>query len=139
MEPNSKKGIDYYDTIHDQKLKSLRYTRSITLRENMNFCFSFKWINKFLFLIPKFRDVFLSKFSFWEKGNMTFSIIANNFAIRKCNLWIKQLATPLGSCSFDVWAWRRFWSEVLTSRPPLKQTVLGGFDFAKIIAGGLKN
>jgi hypothetical protein len=23
-----------YDTIHDQKLKSLRYTRSITLREN---------------------------------------------------------------------------------------------------------
>ena len=33
MEPNSKKGIDYYDTIHDQKLKSLRYTRSITLRD----------------------------------------------------------------------------------------------------------
>ena len=26
LEPNSKKGIDYYDTIHDQKLKSLRYT-----------------------------------------------------------------------------------------------------------------
>ena len=28
---------------------------------------------------------------------------------------------------------------VLTSRPPLKQTVLGVFDFAKIIAGGPKN
>ena len=28
-------------------------------------------------------------------------------------------------------------SEILTSRPPLKQTVLGVFDFAKIIAGGL--
>ena len=27
----------------------------------------------------------------------------------------------------------------LTSRPPLKQTVLGVFDFAKIVAGGLKN
>ncbi len=27
----------------------------------------------------------------------------------------------------------------LTSRPPLKQTVLGVFDFAKIIAGGPKN
>ena len=26
LEHNSKKGIDYYDTIHDQKLKSLRYT-----------------------------------------------------------------------------------------------------------------
>ena len=28
---------------------------------------------------------------------------------------------------------------VLTSRPPLKQTVLGVYDFAKIIAGGPKN
>ena len=28
---------------------------------------------------------------------------------------------------------------ILTSRPPLKQTVLGVFDFAKIIAGGPKN
>jgi hypothetical protein len=37
LEPNSKKGIDYYDTIHDQKLKSLRYTRSITLRDKSNF------------------------------------------------------------------------------------------------------
>ncbi len=35
LEHNSKKGIDYYDTIHDQKLKSLRYTRSITLRDNI--------------------------------------------------------------------------------------------------------
>jgi hypothetical protein len=27
----------------------------------------------------------------------------------------------------------------LTSRPPLNETVLGVFDFAKIIAGGSKN